>query len=193
MSREPERSSAPRTVSARERPARSSSALFHGAQLLGEAGLFGLPATSLPSAAASAPGVLAQRLDLGRDAVLGLEVAVVDVEVLGRQAPDRLHVLADLAGERDGAHVTLGEAVDLVVEGAEGLEREQRDDEQERDACSPKAAPRRTARGRLAKRDMVRFIGPTHSGLDAFDRSIVHFRRRARQSRTAQSASPEAR
>ena len=64
------------------------------------------------------------------DLVLRLQVAVEHVEMLGGQAPHQLPVLADLAGERHGAHVALRELVGVGAERPERVQREHGDDDE---------------------------------------------------------------
>ena len=75
----------------------------------------GVPASSLVSSADSARVCLSIALDGGLDLVLGREVAVLDVEVLDDAAAGALQVLAELAGDGEGAHVALGELLRVVA------------------------------------------------------------------------------
>ena len=48
--------------------------------------------------------------------------------MLRREPADRQHLLADLTGDGQGADIALCEPADLLLEGAERLERQQRDE-----------------------------------------------------------------
>jgi hypothetical protein len=68
--------------------------------------------------------------DRPRDRVLRLQIAVVDVQVLGGEPPERLHLLADVAGQRDRAHVVDREPSGLGAKAPEGVQREPGDERQ---------------------------------------------------------------
>jgi hypothetical protein len=91
-----------------------------------------------PLGVGGVPG--AQLLDLGLQLVLGLEVAVVDVEVLGGAGPDRRGARADAPREVGGGEIALVERAEVVTERAHpGAGERGDDDEGQREGAEAQA------------------------------------------------------
>jgi hypothetical protein len=85
---------------------------------------------SVAFASQVAGGVLLRLLDRGLALVLGLQVAVVHVEMLDHVVGDALDALSDATHELGGAKMIGGERVGLRVHASHGDDRGQGDDEQ---------------------------------------------------------------
>ena len=153
------------TVSARESATMRVCASFSVARALAYASYScstGVPATSFSSCGIVGRVLVLVGLELAGDPVLGLEVAVVDVQVLGDQAQVVLGALLDAADELRDPEVTVGEVVGFVAHAVHRVHAGEGDDRQQQAECTEGASKPHGER-KIADGGHVTEIGTTRA------------------------------